>query len=55
MKRSTIDSVKPENAFEIYIAGRSIYCVVLNSTSTASRIKYEVLLDQFRRQLNQMV
>lgn len=51
IEHSTIDSVRPENAFEIYIAGRSINCVVLNSTSTASRIKYEVLLDQFRRYL----
>lgn len=54
IEHSTIDSVRPENAFEIYIAGRSIDCVVLNSTSTASRIKYEVLLDQFRRQLSQV-
>ena len=51
IKHSAIELVRPENAFEIYIAGRSIDCVVLNSTSTASRIKYEVLLDQFRRQL----
>jgi G:T/U-mismatch repair DNA glycosylase len=48
---SRIDAIKPESVFKIHLKGRSIDCVVLNSTSTASRIKYEFLLQQFRRNL----
>jgi hypothetical protein len=48
IKASAIDHVKPEMLFEIWFKGRSIDCVVLNSTSTASKIKYDFLLEQFR-------
>ena len=48
---SSIDQVKPETLFRIQFKGRSIDCVVLNSTSTASKIKYDFLLEQFRRNL----
>lgn len=48
---SAIDQIKPETLFKIQFQGRSIDCVVLNSTSTASKIKYDVLVEQFRRNL----
>ena len=48
---SAIDQIKPETVFTIKIMGRSIDCIILNSTSTASRIKYDFLLEQFRRNL----
>jgi G:T/U-mismatch repair DNA glycosylase len=51
IKASAIDHVKPEMLFKIWFRGRSIDCVVLNSTSTASKIKYDFLLEQFRRNL----
>jgi G:T/U-mismatch repair DNA glycosylase len=46
-----IDPIKPESAFKIQFKGRSIDCIVLNSTSTASRIKYDLLVQQFKRHL----
>lgn len=51
IEASPIGQVKPEMLFKIYFKGRSIDCVVLNSTLTASKIKYEFLLDQFKRNL----
>jgi len=51
IEASAIDQVKPEALFKIQFKGRSIDCVVLNSTSTASRVKYDFLLEQFRRNL----
>ncbi len=51
IENSATDQLKPEMLFKIYFKGRSIDCVVLNSTSTASRIKYDFLLEQFRRNL----
>lgn len=51
IKSSTINQVGPETIFTIELKSRSIKCVVLNSTSTASRIKYDFLLEQFRRNL----
>lgn len=51
IKYSAINKVGPETAFTIQLKGRLIECVVLNSTSTASRIKYDFLLEQFRRHL----
>ena len=51
IKYSAINKLGPETAFIIQLKGRSIECVILNSTSTASRIKYDFLLDQFRRHL----
>lgn len=48
---SSFAPIKPESVFKIHLKGRSIDCVVLNSTSTASRIKYDFLLQQFRRNL----
>ena len=51
IETSAIDQVKPEALFKIHFKGRAIDCVVLNSTSTASKIKYDFLLEQFRRNL----
>lgn len=51
IESSAIGQVKPEMLFQIHFKGRSIDCVVLNSTSTASKVKYDVLVDQFRRHL----
>ena len=51
IEASAIDQVKSETLFKIYFKGRSIDCVILNSTSTASKIKYDFLLEQFRRNL----
>ncbi len=51
IEASAIDQVKPETLFKIHFKERAIDCVVLNSTSTASKIKYDLLLDQFRRNL----
>jgi G:T/U-mismatch repair DNA glycosylase len=48
---STIDQFKPDTSFKMEFYTRSIECVILNSTSPASRVKYDFLLDQFRRNL----
>jgi len=48
---SIIDQIKPETLFTIRFKGRLIECVILNSTSTASRVKYDFLLEQFRKYL----
>jgi len=45
------NQIKPETFFKIYFKGRPIDCVILNSTSTAAKIKYDFLLEQFRRNL----
>lgn len=39
--------LKPQNTFEIYIENRAIECVILNSTSSASAVKTETLVQQF--------
>jgi G:T/U-mismatch repair DNA glycosylase len=51
IEASAIDQVKPETLFKIHFKGRSIECVILNSTSTASKVKYDFLLEQFTRNL----
>jgi G:T/U-mismatch repair DNA glycosylase len=51
IETSIIDEVKAETLFTIQLKDRTIDCVVLNSTSTASKIKYDSLLEQFRRNL----
>jgi hypothetical protein len=43
--------MKAEEKFEIAFRGRTIECIILNSTSPASKISYEVLLEQFKRHL----
>ncbi|OJW34619.1 MAG: hypothetical protein BGO54_07770 [Sphingobacteriales bacterium 46-32] len=43
-----VEHIKAHHAFEVRYKDRVIKCVVLNSTSTASRIKYDELLDQFK-------
>jgi len=48
---TTVNQYKPEAQFSISFQGRSIDCIILNSTSTASRVKYDFLLEQFRRHL----
>jgi G:T/U-mismatch repair DNA glycosylase len=45
----SIEDIKPHYIFQVNYKGRVLNCVVLNSTSTASRIKYEALLDQFKK------
>lgn len=39
-------------AFYVQVNGKRIHCVVLNSTSTASRVPYDEVRDQFRRALD---
>jgi G:T/U-mismatch repair DNA glycosylase len=51
IKISAIDQIKPDTLFTIEFRGRSIECVILNSTSPASRVKYDFLLEQFGRNL----
>lgn len=51
LETSEIGPIKAETRFQIQCKSRLIDCVVLNSTSTASKIRYEVLLEQFRRNL----
>jgi G:T/U-mismatch repair DNA glycosylase len=51
IQASAIDQIKPETKFTVYFKDQSIGCVVLNSTSTASKVKYDFLLEQFRRNL----
>lgn len=48
---SAIPPIKAEAAFKIYVEEREIECVILNSTSTAAKIRYDVLLGQFKRNL----
>jgi len=48
---SSIPPIKAEAVFTIYYQGREIECIVLNSTSTAAKIKYNVLLEQFKRNM----
>jgi G:T/U-mismatch repair DNA glycosylase len=51
IKMSAIDQIKPDTLFKMEFHGRSLECVVLNSTSPASRVKYDFLLEQFERNL----
>lgn len=51
IKMSAIEQIKPDTIFKIEFRGRSLECVVLNSTSPASRVKYDTLLEQFGRNL----
>lgn len=51
IKMSLVGEIKPGATFEIELKGRLIACVVLNSTSPASRVEYDIILDQFRRNL----
>ena len=44
--------IKSETSFYVQLNKRRIDCIVLNSTSTACRIKYRDLLDQFKRNLS---
>jgi G:T/U-mismatch repair DNA glycosylase len=48
---SDIPPIKAEASFKIYVEDREIECVILNSTSTAAKIRYDVLLEQFKRYL----
>jgi G:T/U-mismatch repair DNA glycosylase len=47
-----IDGICPEKKFFINAFNRKIECVILNSTSTAAKIKYEELLKQFKKNLS---
>jgi G:T/U-mismatch repair DNA glycosylase len=51
IKISAIDRIKPDTLFMMEFRGRTIECVILNSTSPASRVKYDFLLEQFGRNL----
>jgi G:T/U-mismatch repair DNA glycosylase len=51
IETSAIGKMKAEEKFEIAFRGRTIECIILNSTSPASKISYEVLLEQFKRYL----
>lgn len=48
---SVIPPIKAEAAFKIYVDGREIECIILNSTSTAAKIRYDVVREQFKRNL----
>jgi hypoxanthine-DNA glycosylase len=45
------EPIKSESNFRILLGDRSLECIVLNSTSTACRVNYSSLLEQFRRSL----
>ncbi len=49
IRSSEIPPIKAEAGFKIYLDDREIECVILNSTSTAAKIRYDVLLEQFKR------
>jgi G:T/U-mismatch repair DNA glycosylase len=51
IKVSSIEQIKPDTLFSMELGNRSIECVILNSTSPASRVKYDFLLEQFKRHL----
>lgn len=46
-----VNQIKLETSFKLYFKDRVIDCIVLNSTSTALRIKYDLLLEQFKKHL----
>jgi len=46
-----VDEIMPHTLFNMKFKDRAIECVVLNSTSPASRVKYDFLLEQFKRYL----
>ncbi len=51
IRSSDIPPIKAEAAFKIYVDDREIECVILNSTSTSAKIRYDILLGQFKRNL----
>jgi G:T/U-mismatch repair DNA glycosylase len=51
IKISPIEQIKPDTLFTMELGNRSIECVILNSTSPASRVKYDFLLEQFKQHL----
>ncbi len=51
IRSSEIPPIKAEEAFKIYIDDREIECIILNSTSTAAKIRYNVLMEQFKRNM----
>lgn len=51
IQTTAVGKMKAEEKFEIAFRGRTIECIILNSTSPASKIRYEVLLEQFKRYL----
>ena len=51
IRSSAVPPIKAEAAFTIYYQEREIECIVLNSTSTAAKIRYDVVLEQFKRNL----
>lgn len=42
-------AIKPNELFVIFVDDRKLKCVITNSTSTATRIKLETLVEQFRK------
>ena len=51
IRNSATGQLKAETKFDLQFRNRTIECVVLNSTSPASKIPYDVLLQQFGRYL----
>lgn len=43
--------VQPNESFHVFIDDRRIQCLITNSTSTAARIKFEILVEQFYKAL----
>ena len=44
--------IQPQSTFDLQLNNRLIQCVVLNSTSPASRVNDDALLEQFRKYLH---
>jgi G:T/U-mismatch repair DNA glycosylase len=52
IETTEIPQIRAEASFKLYYQQRELDCVILNSTSTAAKIKFDILLEQFRRNLN---
>lgn len=52
IETSAIPPIRADESFKLYYQNRVLDCIILNSTSTAAKIKFDVLLEQFRRNLN---
>lgn len=49
IKHTLPEKVKPGYSFSVFINDRTIVCTITNSTSTAARIKFETLVEQFKK------
>lgn len=49
IKHTLPEKIKPGYSFSVFIDDRIIDCTITNSTSTAARIKFETLVEQFKK------